>query len=291
VTGVLWAFASGIGFGLFQTLNGRAVRQVDDPYLSTFFQLAVATVVLVVVCAATEDLGVLGHASAWAFIPFALAGVLHFFGGWTLLNFSQGRIGAARTAPLLTTTPLFAIALAALIRGEVPNGPQFVAIGVMVAGAWLISAPGDLPALRWQDSLFAFGTAFMWALSPVFTLEGLDELDSPLIGVAIGLLVSLLAYGALVAVRLRRDQVRLSRAGVPLKLLAGLVVALATWGRWEALDLETVGVVLALNLISVPLVLLLAPAFVGGHLERVTRHVWVGSALVVGGSMALIAQA
>jgi drug/metabolite transporter (DMT)-like permease len=288
VTGVLWAVASGIGFGLFQTLNGRAIRQVDDPYLSTFFQLAVAAVVLVVVCVASEDLSLLEHASAWAFIAFALAGALHFFCGWTLLNFSQSRIGAARTAPLLTTTPIFAIVLAALTLGEVPTGLELAAIAVMVAGAWFITAPGDLPSLPWRDSVFAFGTAFMWALSPIFTLEGLDELDSPLIGVAIGMLVSLVAYGAVVAVRLRRGQSGFSRAGVPLKLLAGLVVALATWGRWEALDLETVGVVLALNLISVPLVLLLAPVFVGGHLERVSRHVWVGSALVVAGSIALI---
>jgi DME family drug/metabolite transporter len=291
VTGVLWALASGIGFGLFQTLNGRAVRQVDDAYLSTFFQLTVATVLLVVLCLGTEDLGQLGGASAWAFASFAIAGALHFFAGWTLLNLSQERIGAARTSPLLTTTPLFGTAIAAATLGELPTAVALVAIALMVAGAYVISARGRLPPLRRQDSLFAFGTAFMWALSPVFTLEGLDELDSPLLGVAIGLIVATLAYGLLVAVRLRRGDSGFSRPGVPLKLVAGGVVALATWGRWEALDLEPVGVVLALNLLSVPVVLLLAPVFVGGHLEQVSSRIWLGAALVVAGSLVLIGQA
>ena len=48
VSGVLWATASGIGFGLFQSLNRRAIRGIEDPWVSTFLQLAVATAILVV---------------------------------------------------------------------------------------------------------------------------------------------------------------------------------------------------------------------------------------------------
>ena len=46
VTGVLWAAASGIGFGLFQSLNRRASGDIEDPYVSTFLQLLVAAAVL-----------------------------------------------------------------------------------------------------------------------------------------------------------------------------------------------------------------------------------------------------
>ena len=41
-------------------------------------------------------------------------------------------------------------------------------------------------------------------------------------------------------------------------LLAGLLVGLSTWGRWAALDTTAVAVVLALNLLSVPVVLVAA---------------------------------
>jgi drug/metabolite transporter (DMT)-like permease len=290
VTGVLWAAASGIGFGLFQSLNARAVRQVEDVYLSTLLQLLVAALVLVGVCLATEDVGQLGDAPSWALVSFAVAGALHFLVGWTLLNLSQNRIGAARTSPLLIMVPLFGIAIAAVTLGELPRAAALAAIAPMVLGAYVVSAPGSGPVARWRDSLFGLGTAFMWALSPVFTVKGLDGLDSPLLGVAIGLLVSVAGYGLALAVRWpRRRHGPVPRSGIALKLAAGVIVALATWGRWESLDLVTVGVVLALNLLSVPVVLLLAPVVSGRHIEHVTVRVWVGAALVVGGSLALIA--
>jgi len=291
VTGVLWAAASGIGFGFFQSLNVRAVRQLDDVYVSTFLQLAVAAVVLLAVCLAVGDLSLLGGASAWAIASFALAGLLHFFLGWTFLNVSQDRIGAARTSPLLTTVPLFGVVIAAVSLGQLPDAAALGGIAVMMIGALVISAPRSELELGWSDSVFALTTAFLWALSPVFTLEGLDEVDSPLIGVTIGVVFSALAYALVLAVAPaeRRSARGLPREGVVLKMICGAVVALATWGRWVALDLTAVGVVLALSLLAVPTVLLLAPMVAGRHLERVDARIWAGASLVVGGSLLLIA--
>ena len=114
MSGVLWATASGIGFGVFQSLNRRAIRGIEDPYVSTFLQLAVATAVLVVASLVSEDLSQLGDATGEAIALFALAGIIHFVLGWLLLNVSQARIGASRTAPLITLTPLFGTVLAAV---------------------------------------------------------------------------------------------------------------------------------------------------------------------------------
>jgi drug/metabolite transporter (DMT)-like permease len=288
VTGVLWAAASGIGFGLFQSLNARAVREVEDVYLSTFLQLLVAALVLVGVCLATEDVGRLADAPTWALASFALAGALHFLLGWTLLNLSQERIGAARTSPLLTMVPVFGIVVAVVALGELPEPAVLAAIAPMVLGAYVVAAPGSGLAVRGRNSLFGLATAFLWALSPIFTLKGLDGLDSPLLGVAIGLIVSVAGYGLVLGPRWSHRR-GLARSGLTLKLVAGVIVALATWGRWEALDLTTVGAVLALNLLAVPVVLLLAPVIAGRHIERVTTRVWVGATLVVGGSLVLIA--
>jgi drug/metabolite transporter, DME family len=290
VTGVLWAAASGIGFGLFQSVNVRAVRQLDDVYFSTFLQLLVAALLLVALSLAVGDLELLGHATSWAIVSFALAGALHFFLGWTLLNISQDRIGAARSAPLLTTVPLFGIVIAAVTLGELPGAAALGGIVLMVAGALVISAPRSVAGMRWQDSSFALGTAFLWALSPVFTLEGLDELDSPLLGVTIGVVFSAVAYALLLAAwpGSRARARALPRGGVALKMVGGAIVALATWGRWLALDLAAIGVVLSLNLLAVPTVLLLAPLLAGRHVERVDARVWLGAALVVAGSLVLI---
>ena len=291
MTGVLWAAASGIGFGLFQSVNVRAVRQLEDVYVSTFLQLLVAAAVLLFACVVAGELPLLSDASAWAWISFALAGAIHFFLGWTLLNASQDRIGAARTSPLLTTTPLFGVAIAAVTLGQLPGAAALAGIAVTVAGALVITDPRADAGIRWQDSIPGLATAFLWALSPVFTVEGLDELDSPLLGVTIGMVFSVVAYAFLLGLAPgeRRSALDLPREGVALKLISGVLVALSIWGRWLALDLAEVGVVLALNLLAVPTVLLLAPAIAGRHLEHVDARIWLGAALVVAGTLILIA--
>jgi len=153
----------------------------------------------------------------------------------------------------------------------------------MVAGAWLVSGGRGL---RPADAVFGLGCALMWAISPVFTVHGLGGIDSPLLGVTIGMVASAAAYGVAMT---RRPLGGIARGALAFKLIAGLLVALATWWRWIALDDASVGVVLALSLLSVPTVLFLAPLMVGRHLERVGPRVWAGSSLVVGGALALIA--
>jgi drug/metabolite transporter (DMT)-like permease len=289
VSGVLWATASGIGFGLFQSLNRRAIRGIEDPYVSTFLQLSVATGILVVASLASEDLSQLGDASGEAIALFAIAGVIHFVLGWLLLNVSQMRIGASRTAPLITLTPLFGVALAAVTRGELPTAASLAAIVPVMVGAWLLASRGSGHIAIEPDTIFAFGTAFMWALSAVLTVEALEGLDSPLLGVTLGLLAAtatlggaLLARGSLGAVR------SIATGSLALKLLAAALVAFATWFRLLALDETDVAVVLATNLVSVPVTLVLAPIMVGRHLEQADARVWLGGGLIVAGILALI---
>jgi drug/metabolite transporter (DMT)-like permease len=286
VTGALWAAASGIGFGLFQSLNRRALRDIDDAFVSTFLQLAVAAVVLSAACVARGDVEALAGAPLGAIAAFAASGLVHFFLGWTFLNLSQKRIGAARTAPLLTFSPLFGLPVAAIAVGDLPSGAALAAILPMVAGAWLVSGGRD-SQVRPADAVFGLGCALMWAVSPVLAVEGFDGIESPLLGVALGMVAAALAYAVAMAGRGRAIGAIAHRA-LGLKLVAALLVAFATWWRWIALEDVSVGVVLALSLLSVPVVLFLAPVLVGGHLEQVTARVWAGAALVVGGALALI---
>jgi drug/metabolite transporter (DMT)-like permease len=290
VSGVLWATASGIGFGVFQSLNRRAIRGIEDPYVSTFLQLAVATAILVVASLVSEDLSQLGEASGEAIAIFAIAGVIHFVLGWLLLNVSQARIGASRTAPLITLTPLFGLGLAAVALGELPSAAALAAIAPIMLGAWLLATRGGGDFTIERDSVYALGTAFMWALSAVLTVEALEGLDSPLLGVTLGLLAATAALGGALAARGSLGAIRsIARNTLALKLVAAVLVAFATWFRLLALGETDVGVVLATNLMGVPVTLVLAPVVVGRHLEQADARVWLGGALVVAGVLALIA--
>jgi drug/metabolite transporter (DMT)-like permease len=286
VIGALWAAASGVGFGLFQAMNRRAGFR--DPYVATFAQLVMALVFLLVVCVAFEDLGRLGDATAWSLVAFALAGVVHFMVGSTLLNVSQARVGAARTAPLLTTTPLFGLVIAAVTLGEIPSAVALVGIAIVVAGAFVLSR-GDEAALRPSDAVWGLATALTWAISPILIVEGLEGLDAPLLGVTVGMVAAVLGYAVLLAVL--RISVRpgdIASTGLGWQMAPGVLVAAALWWRYLALGLTSVGVVLTLTMLSVPVVLFLAPLISGRQLERVDLRIWTGALLVVGGAIVLI---
>lgn len=292
MTGTVLAAAAGMGFGFFQSLNRRAVGGMGDAYLATFVQLLIALVVLTAATVATEDLEVLQTATAASLAYFALAGMIHFFVGWTLLNMSQMRIGAARTSPLLATNPVFGAAIAAVALHELPQLYSWLGIGLVLAGAFTVSLERVAETgwgVSWADASFGLGTALAWSISPVLIKEGLEGLESPLVGLTLGMVAAVVAYAGLVALRGRPQAGALgSRASLAFKLAAGVMVALSVWARWLSLESAGVAVVLALGLLSVPIVLLLSPVLMGRHVERVTPQVWAGGALVVGGGLLLV---
>jgi drug/metabolite transporter (DMT)-like permease len=298
MSGAWWAVTTGVGFGLFQTLNRRAVRGMDV-YLATFMQLLISAIVLAAASLVMEDVRLLFNASAGALVNFALAGFIHFFVGWTFLNASQKRIGAARTSPLIGTTPLFAAAIAALTLSEIPGLLTLAGIATIVGGVYLVSTGSNgeagsegksqSAAAILRASWLGLSAAFCWALSPIFIRAGLKELPSPLLGVTVGVIASALAYGFLLLWQRERWVGKpVSSEAWLFKLAAGLLVGLSTWTRWIALDLAPVAVVLALSMVSVPLVILLSPFVSGKQLERVTALLWAGAGLIVGGALLLI---
>jgi drug/metabolite transporter (DMT)-like permease len=311
MTGALWAIVAGVGFGVFQTLNRRAVRGMDV-YTATFMQLFVSAIVLTIISLVTEDMALLGQASIWAWINFSLAGFLHFFVGWTFLNASQKLIGAARTGSLIGTTPLFGALFAAIILAEIPTLSSIAGILLIVFGVYLVNyariyvtAPVSLVAGRGGNPTatpaaeghatglgslrLGLAAAICWSLSPAFIRAGLAELSSPIIGVTIGIVASVLGYAIVLGVRGWRSSIgSITTDALAFKLIAAVLVGLATWARWIALDLAPVAVVLALSLVSVPVVNILSPLVVGRDLEQVTAQVWLGSGLIVGGSLILI---
>ncbi len=298
MSGALWALAAGAGFGIFQSLNRQAVRGMDV-YVATFVQLVVSTFVLVIISLLTDDVSLIFNASIGTIFNFAAAGFLHFLIGWTLLNASQKKIGAARTSPLIGTTPLFAAVIAVFTLREYPTWLELIGIGIIVSGAYLVSKESAGPSatnnqkqpfiLILQASWLGLGTAFFWALSPIFIRLGLQGLPSPLLGVTVGVTASALGYGiVLLWQRGRWLGQPITNEAWTLKLIAGVLVGLSTWMRWVALDLSPVAVVLALSMISTPIVILLSPLISGKHLERVTGMLWAGTGLILGGALLLI---
>jgi uncharacterized membrane protein len=291
MTGALWATISGIGFGFFQAFNRRAGKAFDA-YFSTFVLIAMSALILAAASVLTEDLSQLYGVQLVTYVNFALAGIVHFFLGWTLLTVSQNKIGAARTGALSGTSPLFALFVSALAFHEFLRLPVIGGILMLVAGVYLVSFDKNPLAgasqKDWLHSLYGIGVAVCFSISPIFIRGGLKDLDSPLLGVTIGMIFSTLAYGLLLLFRRGRTlQGPLTGDALAFQLAASVFVGLSTWTRWISLDLAPVGVVLALGRLNVPVVILLSPVLVGKAQENVTARVWMGAALIVAGSLIL----
>jgi drug/metabolite transporter (DMT)-like permease len=138
MTGIFWATVAGVGFGFFQLLNRKTGRSIDA-YRGTFILLAISALILTGASLASEDLAALRSAPLSAYTNFALAGLFHFFLGWTFLTISQHRVGAARTGALIGGAPLFATIIAALTLGEYLNAPTILGIVLVVAGVYFVS--------------------------------------------------------------------------------------------------------------------------------------------------------
>jgi uncharacterized membrane protein len=103
------------------------------------------------------------------------------------------------------------------------------------------------------------------------------------------MLVAVLFYAAALPLRPRAERAAIgSWDALAFKLLAGVMVGLSVWARWVSLDYTAVAVVLALGLLSVPVVLTLSPLLMGRDVERVNAQIWAGGALVVAGGLLLV---
>ena len=292
--GMLWAVASGIGFGFFSLVNRRSMHYLDV-YVGTFILFSTTAVILAILSLLTAEAVFWSQLSLPAIFYFAVAGLLHFFLGWTLFSVSQKRIGAARTSVIMSTMPLFATLLGWLFLAEVLNGAAWLGIGLIVLGVYIVGIAKVDPTQAtisgdWRLYLYATGTALCFATSPVFTRWGLALIPAPTVGVAVGMSVCVLATGLVLL--LRRSESKGNGWSVPANVLwwqiaAGVIIALATWGRWVALDLVQIAPVVALSRMSVPVVLLLAPFVIGQQHEQVTVRVWLGGICILMGSFVL----
>jgi drug/metabolite transporter (DMT)-like permease len=138
MSGPVWAILSGVTYGLFQIVNRRGVARMDI-YRATFILLLVSSVVMSLASVFLEDLNDLFTSPIQSILYFALAGLLHFFIGWTLFSESQRRAGAARTGALVGATPLFATVIAWIFLNETLSPLTLLGIVLALAGVYLIS--------------------------------------------------------------------------------------------------------------------------------------------------------
>ena len=91
--------------------------------------------------------------------------------------------GLAATIPMLSLTPAFTAVFGALILGEQPEPLQWLGVGLVVLGAFLLQVSGrssdDEARQRLRGALMMVGVAVCWSLAPPFDKMAM-EASSPM---------------------------------------------------------------------------------------------------------------
>ena len=143
MSGVLWAIVSAISFGLFQTISRKASMNVNA-FFHTFFLMIISTFFMIISTLMLEDIKHLTlYLTLQGIFYFAVAGIIHFVLGWTLLTVSQNRIGASRTSALVGTAPFFATLVGYLFFQEILSFLTILGIIFVVSGIYLVTYNKD----------------------------------------------------------------------------------------------------------------------------------------------------
>ncbi|MPZ53600.1 MAG: EamA family transporter [Acidimicrobiia bacterium] len=286
--GVLWALLAALGFGFAQIFN-RKSNQTLDAYRTAFGLLLGVEVVLVVRMIVSGELP-LAMEMPWAAVAlFTLATTLHFVGGWTLLALSQQRIGVARTGALVSAAPLVGTILAALVLDE----PLTITIlgGVVLAavGVALISMSGGTKNGRnWSRPWLALTVATIWGTSPTIIRLGLERFDHPVLGVTVGLGISLVGNFVLLLLWQGRRTESIPASTYRWLLAGGVAGAIGVSSQWISFGLTTVAIAITVQQLAAVVVVALVPLMFHEPFERLNLTFLAGTAAMLVGSFIVV---
>ncbi|SDR43450.1 EamA family transporter [Natronobacterium texcoconense] len=220
---------------------------------------------------------------------FAFAGVIGTALGRITIFVGVDKVGASLNSTILSTRPLFATLIALVFLGE-PLGPVTgLGIVILVAGLSVLTASqgGDLEGWQARELLWPIAAAITFAVANVARRYGMLETPiSALEAVAINETAGLVALVAYVAVVGGRDVLEKPRASYRYFVGSGLVTTVAMLSLMAALGLEEGRIAIVDPLVATaPLFTLVFAAVLLRDLERVTRGVVAGAALVVVGAV------
>ena len=278
---------SGLGFGS-AAVFARFGMQGMSPLSSTLLSVVVSflpTLLLALIFALSDIKALPAVALFW----FFLLGVINFLGGRNFSDQAIGRIGASRTAAVLSTSAMFAAIFAITITGERPHFVVLVGTVVVVLG--LTAALGNSIRDGISDNrgvLIGLGLALVAAASyggtNVIAKELTEEYGSPFMVSAFGLFFGIILLSPLAGIQTVRE-VRASRGNPVFALsagLSGLAAATGVGALYFALQRADVTVVSPIVSTNPIVTLVLAQIFIS-RMENLTKWLFIGVGITVAG--------
>jgi transporter family protein len=287
---VALALLAALGFGSSAIFARLGMR--DIPPLASTLISAVASLLLAMPLAlifARSDIAAL---PGLAFLGFLALGALNFLGGRGQNYLAIDLVGAARSAPFVGASALFAAIFAISLAGERPH--PLVLAGTVGVVAGLAVSTGDSFRSGWSRDrrsllgyALALGAALSYGAANVLAKELTMDYGSPFMVAAFSLLFGVALLTPL-AGRSAVGSLRAARGNLALAAASGIAGAGGVIALYLALERSTVVIVSPIASINPLVTLLLAHLFLERRLERVTRWVLGGTLLAVAGVVLVV---
>lgn len=227
--------------------------------------------------------------TAKSFLAFVGAGISGAFLGRICYFFGTKEVGASRTVPISRASVLVATFLAVTFLSESITAFHLIGIFLVTGGIMLVSyeiessnSESGLDT-KWKI-LLPVGAMFFYGLSLTIAKVGLSEGIPSTVGLGIRFSVALLALSGYYFWK-RNSPLRPFRAPErKLYLAAGIAVSIGFALLYLALKTARVVVVMPFNALA-PFFVLILSYFYLKRLEKITKIIILGSALVVGGAI------
>jgi len=288
VSGVAWALVAAVCFGFTQAMN-RKSNQLVDAYRTAFGMLVAVEILLIARALITAEFSVLAGAPVSSWLYFSAATFIHFVAGWTLIALSQQRVGVARTGALVAAAPLVGALLAVPILGESLTFLTLLGVLVTVGGVAMVSfSSASQKTLGWRMPWFALTVAVLWGTTPQLIRLGLQGLDAPLLGLTIGLAVSLVVQAVGLTIARAWHRAPVPRNAYRWMAVGGVTGAMAISAQWISFDLTTVAIALTVQQLATIVVVGLAPLMFRDPVERINTLLLGGAAAMLAGSVVVV---
>ena len=286
---VALAVLPAILWGLAPILDKRGMAGGGGSLQASLVVVIVDSTIYWIAIAALYGSGAFSGLTVEIFVVFVAAGVVGTAFGRIAIFVGVDRVGASLNSAIISTRPLFATVVALALLGE-PLGPvTATGIVVLVAGLSIltISKGGDIEGWRPLDLLWPLAAAALFAVANVSRRYGMLESPiSALEAVTINETAGLVVLAAYALATSRGDLFDMPRETYAYFAGSGLLTAVAMLSLMAALGLEEGRIAIVDPLVATaPLFTIVFAAVLLRDLERVTKGVVLGAALIVVGAV------
>jgi len=219
-----------------------------------------------------------------AVIILALAGILNFGIGRSLIYRSVQLVGANISGPVISSSALYSVILGVTLLGENPTINDFLGITSILAGLTLITMRGFRVIKSYKGLIYAFITSVILAVTPILVKVGTVMLNAPILAITISYIAVLPPYIAVLTLRRFRSYISgIDSESLKYLIFAAITVNIAQLLRYISLSIGDVSSLVPIMSTYILFGILLSYA-INRNLEDFNVRIIVGATLVVLGT-------